>query len=307
MDPACWLWKKRIQAFQTKCLKKLHISYLEHKTTTGWLGAEQGQLSCGSTRNSSDDCQRDRNLHDSGTSHTKTASPKPSFRAPWRACNTVVSRENAEWTMSKSGHPCPCRNYSQWPPAEKTGRGSLLNSPSCPPEDPIGQGTELNWTIHCSLGIIPGSGWSLQKKILTYAGFRRRINFFFILFSVVVTFISVSTIACIWYFTVIIMCKSWSLCICLRLLSAVFCISGFDARARPHTHTHTHTHTDTSMEPDMSKMLPQNSWLIFQRAAGKLEAFKALSVDWKPLLKLPPPPRRSSTLVFTKHHEMFFS
>ena len=37
----------------------------------------------------------------------------------------------------------PLRNCSQGPPAEKTGRGSLLNRPSCLPDDPIGQGTEL--------------------------------------------------------------------------------------------------------------------------------------------------------------------
>ena len=29
-------------------------------------------------------------------------------------------------------------------PQKKTGRGSLLKRPSCPPDDPIGQGTELN-------------------------------------------------------------------------------------------------------------------------------------------------------------------
>ena len=39
---------------------------------------------------------------------------------------------------------CSCKNCLQGPPAEKTGRGSLLNRPSCPPDDPIGQGTELN-------------------------------------------------------------------------------------------------------------------------------------------------------------------
>ena len=51
---------------------------------------------------------------------------------------------NAERTTSKSGHHCPCQNCSQRPPAEKTGRGSLLNRPSFPPDDPISQG--LNWT-----------------------------------------------------------------------------------------------------------------------------------------------------------------
>ena len=39
------------------------------------------------------------------------------------------------------------KNSSQGPPAEKkTGRGSLLNRPSCPPDDRMGQGPELNWT-----------------------------------------------------------------------------------------------------------------------------------------------------------------
>ena len=30
--------------------------------------------------------------------------------------------------------------------AEKTGKGSVLNHPSCPPDDPIGQGTCLLYT-----------------------------------------------------------------------------------------------------------------------------------------------------------------
>ena len=30
---------------------------------------------------------------------------------------------------------CPCQNCSQRPPAEKTTGGSLLNPPSCPPDD----------------------------------------------------------------------------------------------------------------------------------------------------------------------------
>ena len=38
------------------------------------------------------------------------------------------SRQRKCWMdRSKSGHPCPCRNYSRWPPAEQTGRGPLLN------------------------------------------------------------------------------------------------------------------------------------------------------------------------------------
>ena len=57
-----------------------------------------------------------------------------------RSSSAVVSRGNAGWTTSKSGHPWPCQNCSQGPP----------------PNNPIFQGTALNWTE-----------WSsLQKKCL---------------------------------------------------------------------------------------------------------------------------------------------
>ena len=92
----------------------------------------------------------DGKLHGSGMSHTTTASPKPFFRAPWRVDDGVVGRRNAGWTTSKSGHPCPCQNCSPGPPAEKCERGSLLNRPSCSPDDTIGQVTELNWTEYYS-------------------------------------------------------------------------------------------------------------------------------------------------------------
>ena len=69
--------------------------------------------------------------------------PKPSFRVPWKVGDTVVGRGNAGLTL-KSGHSCPCQNCSQRPPAKKTGRGSLLSRLSCPPDDPINHGTELN-------------------------------------------------------------------------------------------------------------------------------------------------------------------
>ena len=31
---------------------------------------------------------------------------------------------------------------------KRTGKGSLLNRPTCPPNDSIGQGPELNWPLH---------------------------------------------------------------------------------------------------------------------------------------------------------------
>ena len=87
---------------------------------------------------------RDRNLHGLGMSLARTASLKPSFRAPWRMGDAVVGWEDARWTTLKNGHPCLCQNCSQWPLAGQTGRESLLNHLSCPLDDPIGQGTELN-------------------------------------------------------------------------------------------------------------------------------------------------------------------
>ena len=88
---------------------------------------------------------RDWNLHGSDKSHDKTASQKTSFREPRKVGDVVVGRENAGLTTSKSGHLCPCQDCSQGLPAGKTGRRSLLNRPSCPLDEPIGQGTELNW------------------------------------------------------------------------------------------------------------------------------------------------------------------
>ena len=65
--------------------------------------------------------------------HSTTGSPKPSSRARWRVGDPVVDRRNVTWTTSKSGRPCLCQNCSRWPPAEKTGRESVLNRLSCPP------------------------------------------------------------------------------------------------------------------------------------------------------------------------------
>ena len=44
------------------------------------------------------------------------------------------------------------------PPAENTGRGSVLNRPSCPPNDPISQRTELN--------SLQAQEWGLYRKIV---------------------------------------------------------------------------------------------------------------------------------------------
>ena len=123
--------EKRIQAIKTKCFRKLLcISYLDHKASTRY-GARSTPLWF--HRNLFLQLARDRNWHGSGMSHATTASRKPSFRASWRLGNAVIVRENVGLTTSKSGYSCPYQNYSQGPPPEKTGRGSLLNYPQCPP------------------------------------------------------------------------------------------------------------------------------------------------------------------------------
>ena len=90
-------------------------------------------------------------------SHAMTTSQKPSFKALWRVGDATVGRVNAGWTTSNSGHPCPCQNCLQGPPAEKTGRESLLNSLSCPSNDPTGQGTELNFSLYFPSPLPPHS------------------------------------------------------------------------------------------------------------------------------------------------------
>ena len=57
IDPFCWLKKKRIQAFETKCMRKsFHINLLLGAEDQR-LGAEQDQLPCWSTWTSSGNCQ----------------------------------------------------------------------------------------------------------------------------------------------------------------------------------------------------------------------------------------------------------
>ena len=91
--PSLLTVKEGIQAFETKCLRKLlRVFYLEHKTNdwvrnkTNFLVDPQEilwQLS------------RDGNLHGSGMSDATTASPKSFFGAPWRVDDALVGRGNA--------------------------------------------------------------------------------------------------------------------------------------------------------------------------------------------------------------------
>ena len=116
--PCLLTLKKRIQAFKTKMPEETPLHLLLGSQDQR-LSAEQDQLPYGSSGTSSGNCQRDGHLHGAGMSHPIIASPKPSFRAAWRVGDAVVGRRNVGWTTSKSGHPSPCQNCSQGPPAGK--------------------------------------------------------------------------------------------------------------------------------------------------------------------------------------------
>ena len=128
----CWLTlKERIQAFETKCKKKLlRISYLEHQTN-GWVRSKINFFVGPLEPLPATVKKQKLAWFGHVTCHT-TACPKPPFRAPWRVGEAVAGRENAGWTTSKNGHPCPCQNCSQGPPAGNTGRDFRLSRPSVP-------------------------------------------------------------------------------------------------------------------------------------------------------------------------------
>ena len=137
------------------------ISYVEHKAN-GWMRREINFL--WAHGNFFWQLSRDRNWHGSRITRAMTAPPKPSFRAPSRVGDVVVGRGNSGWTTSKS-----CQNCSKWPPAEKTGKGSLLDHPSCPPpsspDNLVGQG--LNWTEQKKGTLLPRVNLLVTDSVYT--------------------------------------------------------------------------------------------------------------------------------------------
>ena len=134
----------KIQAFETKCLQKiLPIFYLE-LNTNDWV---RGKISfIEGPQEPLLPAVKRRKLAWFGhvTRHDSLLKTILHTRAFWRLSDAVVGRGNAGLTTSKSGHSCQCQNFSQGSPAERTGRRSLLNRPLCLPDDPIGQGSDLN-------------------------------------------------------------------------------------------------------------------------------------------------------------------
>ena len=108
------------------------------------LGAEQDQLPCGSTGTSSGNCQE---MKTSMIREFHTAQQPLQNHPSWHLGGLATpwsAEELLDGKHQRVDIPAHARNCSQGPPAEKTGRGSLLNRPSRSPDDPVGQGTELN-------------------------------------------------------------------------------------------------------------------------------------------------------------------
>ena len=99
------------------------------------LGAEQDQPG-GLTGTSSGKCQEtETRIFQACHTPRQPLQNHPSRHLERRA-TPWSGRGNSRWTTSINGHSCLCQKCSQWLPAEKTGRGSPLNQPSCPPRRP---------------------------------------------------------------------------------------------------------------------------------------------------------------------------
>ena len=138
-------------AFEMKCLRKfIRISYSEHKTNV-WVQSEMNSL------------MGPQELLPTTVKRRKLAwfrhvTRQDSFyitilQVVLEEGDAVVGRGgNAGRTTLKSGHPCQYQSCSHGPPAKRTGRGSLLDRPSCPLGDQIGQGTETAYVFKSENG-----------------------------------------------------------------------------------------------------------------------------------------------------------
>ena len=105
--PSLLILKKRIKAFKTKCLRKLlHISYLEPKTTD-WVRSTINFL-VESTGTSSGNYQEMETCM--VWAHAMTASPKPSFRAPWRVAMPWLAEEMLHGQHQRINIPTSARS-----------------------------------------------------------------------------------------------------------------------------------------------------------------------------------------------------
>ena len=145
MDPARWLWKKD-PGFGNQVPEEisLHLLLGAQDQLLG-VHAEQAQLPCGSTGTSSYNCQERTAWFGHVTCHDSLSKTilHGILESRWRR-----GRQRKCWTDNiKEWTSLPMPERLARAPEEKTDWGSVLNRPSRPPDDPIGQEIKLNWTL----------------------------------------------------------------------------------------------------------------------------------------------------------------
>ena len=63
-----------------------------------------------------------------------------------RVGDAAVGRGMLDEQHQRVDIPAHARTAHKGFPQKRLEKGSLLHCPSCPPDDPVGQGTKLNWT-----------------------------------------------------------------------------------------------------------------------------------------------------------------
>ena len=140
MDPACWL-EKRIQAFETKCMRKLLcISYLERKindrmrSKINFLSSPQEPVLATDRRQKVAWFRHVTGLPETILQGTFEGGRHRDWQ---RKCGMDNIKEWTSLLMPELFTRASCRKQTN----KQTGSGSRLNCPLCLPNDPIGQGT----------------------------------------------------------------------------------------------------------------------------------------------------------------------
>ena len=141
----CLLTEKRIQALESKCLMILHrISYLEHKTNN-WVRSKINFLVVPHEPLPANVKRRKLAWFGHVTRHDRLSTPiRKSTLEGGRGGRCPVRQRKCWIDNIKEWTSLPMPKLLTRASAKKTGRGSLLNCPSCPPYDPISPG--LDWT-----------------------------------------------------------------------------------------------------------------------------------------------------------------
>ena len=114
-DHTCWLWKKIIQAFETKCLRKhLRMSYLQNKINEWvrskinfFLGPQEPLLATVKRRKLA------RFGHVTSVDSLSNTILQGTLEGGQHA---MVGIGYAGWTTSKIWHACPCQNHAKFSP-----------------------------------------------------------------------------------------------------------------------------------------------------------------------------------------------